>query len=100
MAVVKQTPDVSGASMQAAKRRLAPLPIVSLILGALSFAGILVSIWMIFLYAPEDAVQGQPQRIFYFHVPAAWLGIFAWVLMSAAALGMRALISMFLGMRV
>jgi heme exporter protein C len=86
MAVVKQTPDVSGASMQAAKRRLAPLPIVSLILGALSFAGILVSIWMIFLYAPEDAVQGQAQRIFYFHVPAAWLGMLGFVIVAVCGI--------------
>src|ERR1700736_344932 len=86
MAVVKQTPGASGASTQGAKRPAAPLPIVSLILGVLSFAGMLVSIWMIFLYAPEDAVQGQPQRIFYFHVPAAWLGMLGFVIVAACGI--------------
>lgn len=30
-----------------------------------------VAIWMVFLYAPEERIMGAPQRIFYFHVPAA-----------------------------
>jgi heme exporter protein C len=37
--------------------------------------------------APEDYQQGATVKIMFIHVPAAWLGIFAWVLMSAAALG-------------
>ena len=82
MSVVKQTTDVSDATAQATKNPAARLPIVSLILGALSFAGMLVSIWMIFLYAPEDAVQGEPQRIFYFHVPMAWLGMLGFVVVA------------------
>jgi len=53
------------------------LSIVSLFLGALSFIGMMVSIWAIFLYAPTDAIQGQPQRIFYFHVPMAWVALLA-----------------------
>lgn len=34
---------------------------------------------MVFLYVPNEQVQGAPQRIFYFHLPAAWntfLGFF------------------------
>jgi heme exporter protein C len=38
-------------------------------------------------YAPDDYQQGATVKIMFIHVPAAWLGIFAWVLMSAAALG-------------
>jgi heme exporter protein C len=37
--------------------------------------------------APDDYQQGAAVKIMFIHVPAAWLGIFAWVLMSAAALG-------------
>jgi heme exporter protein C len=62
----------------------ARLPIASLILGALSFVGMMVSLWMIFLYAPTDAIQGPPQRIFYFHVPMAWIGMLAFVVMAIA----------------
>jgi heme exporter protein C len=38
-------------------------------------------------FAPDDYQQGAAVKIMFIHVPAAWLGIFAWVLMSAAALG-------------
>ena len=34
---------------------------------------------MVFLYVPNELMQGAPQRIFYFHLPAAWntfLGFF------------------------
>jgi heme exporter protein C len=42
----------------------------------------------IFAYlAPDDYQQGATVKIMFIHVPAAWLGIFAWVLMSVAALG-------------
>jgi heme exporter protein C len=37
--------------------------------------------------APDDYQQGATVKIMFIHVPAAWLGIFAWVVMSAAALG-------------
>ena len=37
--------------------------------------------------APDDYQQGATVKIMFIHVPAAWLGIFAWVLMSVAALG-------------
>src|SRR5712691_5881288 len=37
--------------------------------------------------APDDYQQGATVKIMFIHVPAAWLGTFVWVLMSAAALG-------------
>ncbi|HKA82054.1 MAG TPA: heme ABC transporter permease [Xanthobacteraceae bacterium] len=37
--------------------------------------------------APDDYQQGATAKIMFIHVPAAWLGTFCWVLMSAAALG-------------
>src|SRR5215471_5703298 len=38
-------------------------------------------------FAPDDYQQGATVKIMFLHVPAAWLGIFAWIVMSAAALG-------------
>ena len=69
------------------KRKDAHFPYISLLLGLLSFTGMLVSICMIFLYAPLDAVQGEPQRIFYFHVPMAWLGMLGFGVVAAAGIG-------------
>jgi len=37
--------------------------------------------------SPDDYQQGATVKIMFLHVPAAWLGLFAWVLMSVAALG-------------
>src|ERR1700756_2578751 len=37
--------------------------------------------------APDDYQQGATVKIMFIHVPSAWLGMFAWGLMSAAALG-------------
>ena len=37
--------------------------------------------------APDDYQQGATVKIMFIHVPSAWLGLFAWVLMSIAALG-------------
>src|SRR5947199_3211869 len=60
---------------------------VCIILGTLSLIGMMSSIWMIFIYAPTGAVQGEPQRIFYFHVPMAWLGMLGFVIVAIAGIG-------------
>ena len=39
--------------------------------------------------APDDYQQGATVKIMFIHVPAAWLGLFAWMLMSVAAVGTR-----------
>jgi len=38
-------------------------------------------------FAPPDYQQGETVRIMFVHVPAAWLGLFMYVMMSASALG-------------
>src|SRR5258707_14030681 len=37
--------------------------------------------------APDDYQQGATVKIMFIHVPAAWLGMLAWGVMSLAALG-------------
>ena len=37
--------------------------------------------------APDDYQQGATVKIMFIHVPSAWLSMFGWALMSAAALG-------------
>jgi heme exporter protein C len=39
------------------------------------------------LMAPDDYQQGATVKIMFLHVPAAWLAMFGWALMSVAALG-------------
>lgn len=87
MAVVNQPPGVEDRTPAAGQRRpTGALSPVALVLGGLSCVGILISIWAIFLYAPREAIEGEPQRIFYFHVPAAWLAMLAYGVLSVASI--------------
>lgn len=46
-----------------------------------------VGLYQTFFLAPDDYQQGATVKIMFLHVPAAWLGMFAWASMSVAALG-------------
>jgi heme exporter protein C len=54
---------------------------------ALALGAMLVAAWTIFLYAPQDALEGPVQRIFYLHVGSALAAFccFAAVLCGSAA---------------
>jgi heme exporter protein C len=54
--------------MQTKPRMLTVLDVVTLVL-------FLTAIGMVFFYAPMEAVMGQVQRVFYFHVANAWVGM-------------------------
>lgn len=47
------------------------------ILGVVTALLMAVAVYMAFVYAPTDAVQGDSQRIFYVHVPTAWVAFLA-----------------------
>ena len=47
------------------------------ILLVLSTLLVLAALFMVFVYVPTDAEQGNIQRIFYFHVPVAWIAFLA-----------------------
>jgi len=57
---------VTDAPVAPSKRRVSPLAILTL--GMLA-----VFAYFAFVFAPEDALQGAMQRIFYIHVPSAWI---------------------------
>jgi heme exporter protein C len=44
-------------------------------LGAVSVLAILVSLYLALLWAPTEAQMGDIQRIFYFHMPSAWVAL-------------------------
>lgn len=52
-------------------------------------AGVLMvlDLYLIFMVAPIDAVLGNVQRVFYFHVPLAWVAFLAFFFVFAASLG-------------
>jgi heme exporter protein C len=60
------------------------------VLGGLAFAGIMVGGYLALVYAPPAAgfegSAGLAQRIFYFHVPAAWTGFLAFFVTFVASI--------------
>ncbi|MCL2679000.1 MAG: cytochrome c biogenesis protein [Dehalococcoidia bacterium] len=46
----------------------------------------LVALFMVFVSVPTDAGQGVIQRIFYFHVPVAWVAFFAFFITFVAGI--------------
>lgn len=50
--------------------------------GLLALAGLLMlaDLYLVFLWVPSDAILGIVQRVFYFHVPLAWVGFLAFFL--------------------
>jgi heme exporter protein C len=71
----------SGAKANAQKNSW---PLVSLILGILTAISMSITIWMVFVYTPIDALQGEAQRILYFHVPTAWAGMLSFGILALA----------------
>lgn len=57
------------------------------ITGVVSVVLLLVATYMAFIYAPTDATQGNAQRIFYVHVPMAWLAYMAYVVLFIGSVG-------------
>lgn len=47
------------------------------LLGIFTFLAVGAGLYMAFLYAPNEKTMGAVQRIFYFHVPLAWIGFLA-----------------------
>ncbi len=58
--------------MQPKPRFLSVLDIVSVVLLA-------VATYLALVYAPTEKVMGEVQRVFYFHVAAAWVGLLGFV---------------------
>lgn len=87
MAIAKHEADAARAKKAEELRgRNRGLAGVDYIIGGLSLIGLALSSWMIFFYAPEDALQLDPQRIFYLHVACAWLGMLAFILLAVASI--------------
>lgn len=47
---------------------------------------IAVALYMALFYAPREATMGDAQRIFYFHVPSAWVGFLSFFVVFVASI--------------
>jgi heme exporter protein C len=63
--------------MQTKPRWLTVLDTITVIL-------LIAATGMVFFYAPTEAVMGQVQKVFYFHVAAGWVGMLAFLVAAIA----------------
>lgn len=56
------------------------------VLVPVSLALIAVALYMALFYAPREATMGDAQRIFYFHVPSAWVGFLSFFIVFVASI--------------
>lgn len=66
-------------------------PIALKVLDIVSVILLLVSAYLALFYAPTEAVMGDVQRVFYFHIGTAWVGLVGFVL--AAIVGVTYLVT-------
>lgn len=57
-----------------------------ILLGWVATVLVAVTVAMVFLYAPADQVQGDAQRIFYLHLPAAWLAYLSFFIIFVSSI--------------
>src|SRR2546428_3582581 len=53
----------------------------------ISILAVAITLLMVVFYAPTDRVQGIVQRIFYFHVPMAWIAYLAFFVVLVGSVG-------------
>ena len=56
------------------------------VLNVVSAIMIGVALFLVFLVAPQEKVMGDLQRVFYFHVPSAWVGYLALLVAFVASI--------------
>lgn len=61
-------------------------PAILKILDGITVILLIAATGMVFFYAPEEAVMGQVQRVFYFHVAAGWVGMLGFLVAAVAGI--------------
>jgi len=63
-----------------------PQPKVLTFLTILSVVLFLGALGMVFLFAPMEAVMGYVQKIFYFHISNAWVGMLGFIVAAVSGI--------------
>ncbi|MBI2757622.1 MAG: cytochrome c biogenesis protein CcsA [Chloroflexi bacterium] len=63
-----------------------PKPIALKVLDIISVILLGTATYLALVFAPTEAVMGQVQRVFYFHVGTAWVGLLGFLLAAAAGI--------------
>lgn len=65
---------------------MTPTPKALRVLEIVSFLLFSAAVWMAFVYAPLEAVMGAVQKVFYFHVANAWVGMLGFIAAGVAGI--------------
>jgi heme exporter protein C len=63
---------------------MAAKPRLLSILDGLTAVMFVIALGLVFFYAPMELVMGQVQRVFYFHVSSAWVGMLGFLVAAVA----------------
>ena len=63
-----------------------PKPIALTVLDIVSVIGLGISAYLALVFAPTEAVMGDVQRVFYFHVAAGWVGMLGFLVAAIAGI--------------
>ncbi|MBI5964631.1 MAG: cytochrome c biogenesis protein CcsA [Chloroflexi bacterium] len=61
-----------------------PKPFILKVLDIVSIIVLAVAAYLALVFAPTEAVMGQVQRVFYFHIGTAWVGLLGFVIAAVA----------------
>ncbi len=61
-------------------------PVALKVLNGLSALLVAAALWMVVFYAPLEAVMGLVQKVFYFHVANAWVGMLGFIAAAFAGI--------------
>lgn len=65
---------------------MSPQPKLLKLLSVFSIVLVLVAFFMAMFYAPVEKVMGQVQKVFYFHVATAWVGMVGFIAAAVVAM--------------
>jgi heme exporter protein C len=63
-----------------------PQPLALKILDIITVIVLAISTWLALVFAPTEIVMGQVQRVFYFHIGTAWVGLMGFVIAAIAGI--------------
>ena len=63
-----------------------PMPRTLRALNAVTAGLFVIALYLVLFYAPLEAVMGEVQRVFYFHVAAGWVGALAFVVAAVSGI--------------
>jgi heme exporter protein C len=63
-----------------------PMPRTLRALSAVTAGLFVIALYLVWFYAPREAVMGEVQRVFYFHVAAGWVGALAFVVAAISGI--------------